>query len=101
MEANRELHRAFDAKRKAAKKNRTPEWLTEDHEWMMRETHELALRRTKITGVEWEVDHILPISGETVSGLHVPWNLQVVTRAKNRAKSNKLPSEEQFIGGGW
>lgn len=101
MEANKDLHRAFDAKRKAAKKNRTPSWLTEDHEWMIREAYELAVHRNEATGLKWEVDHILPISGELVSGLHVPWNLQVVTRTENRMKSNKLPSVAGYLGGGW
>ena len=36
----------------------------------------------------WEVDHIQPILGKDVSGLHVPWNLRVITRDENRKKSN-------------
>lgn len=99
--ANRDLIRACYAKRRAAKKLRTPVWLTEDELWLMREAYDLAAHRIKLTNIGWEVDHIVPISGSSVSGLHVPWNLQVITKTENRAKSSKLPPENQLIGGGW
>lgn len=73
---------------KMAKIRRTPLWLTEDDIWMTREIYELAALRTKLTGIEWEVDHIVPLNGENVSGLHIPSNLQVITALENRQKSN-------------
>jgi hypothetical protein len=81
---------AKENKRKAAKLNRTPAWLTEDDHWMIEQAYELAALRTKIFGFKWHVDHIIPLQGKTVSGLHVPINLQVIPWKDNLLKSNSF-----------
>lgn len=77
--------------RKAAKRQRTPTWLTPaDHDAMARLYLE-AIEVGELVGEPYHVDHIIPLQGETVSGLHVPWNLQVLRGVENVSKSNKLP----------
>ena len=80
------------AKRRTKKLQATPEWLTEDDFWLIDEIYELAALRTKTTGIKWHVDHIVPLQGKKVCGLHVPWNLQVITFTDNMQKSNKHES---------
>lgn len=52
------------------------------------EIYELARVRTLETKTAWEVDHILPLQGKLISGLHVWYNLQLLTASKNRSKRN-------------
>jgi hypothetical protein len=81
---------ADTAKRRTAKMHRTPAWLTADDLWMIEQAYELAALRTKLFGFSWHVDHVLPLQGKKVSGLHVPNNLQVIPWADNVSKSNKF-----------
>jgi hypothetical protein len=76
-------------KYQAAKLNATPKWLTKDQLKQIEAIFVESHRLTKETGVKREVDHIVPLCGREVSGLHVPWNLQILERSKNRQKFNK------------
>jgi hypothetical protein len=89
---NRGKVNARTARRYASKKQATPEWITKDadYSWMINEAYDLALFRSKLTGKPWEVDHIVPLRGKNVCGLHAPWNLQVVLQQENRKKSNSF-----------
>jgi hypothetical protein len=84
---------AKEAKRRSRKLNATPPWLTETHFKEMANFYWLAKDLETVTGQSYHVDHIVPLQGKTVCGLHVPWNLQVLPSDVNLSKSNKL--EEQ------
>ena len=82
---------AKTAKRRAAKRKRTPPWLTIEHLKEIETFYTEARELTESTGVEYHVDHIMPLNGATSCGLHVPWNLQVITAEENLKKGNKIP----------
>ena len=67
-----------------------PKWLTSEHKVQIREIYLAARDLTRRTGVKHVVDHIVPLRSEVVCGLHVPWNLQILTHIENSVKSNRL-----------
>lgn len=69
---------------------RTPHWLTDCDFILIKNKYELAKKKTQSTGEKWVVDHILPLRGELISGLHVPANLRVIKESTNLRKSNKF-----------
>jgi len=79
---------AHTVKRRLAKIKRTPVWLTPDDHWIIEQAYELAAMRTKMFGFVWHVDHIVPLQGKLVSGLHAPNNLRVIPGVENVRKSN-------------
>jgi hypothetical protein len=74
--------------RKIALMHRTPKWLSQDELWIIQQAYELAELRSKLTGVKWHVDHIIPLRGKMVSGFHAPNNIRVITQIENQRKSN-------------
>lgn len=91
---NMDKDAARTAARRARKRQRTPPWLSEAHFAQINAFYSEATRLQKETGVKHHVDHIVPLKGETVSGLHVPWNLQVIPAKDNLTKSNKFNEGE-------
>ena len=87
---NPDLYKAFNSVRKRRHKNATPLWVTKEQKLAMRQLYLEAMRLTKITGERYVVDHIIPLINPNVCGLHVPWNLRVITQEQNLRKSNKL-----------
>jgi hypothetical protein len=79
------------AKRYADKRKRTPPWLTPEQREKIKEVYAEARRLSRQTGKIHHVDHIYPLVGRDSSGLHVPWNLQILTGSENCKKSNKAP----------
>jgi 5-methylcytosine-specific restriction endonuclease McrA len=93
-QANKGKINSHTMARKAAFLQRIPAWLTEDDHWMIEQAYELAALRTKIFGVAWHVDHVLPLRGKTVSGLHTPYNMQVILGSENSRKGNRVQHGE-------
>jgi len=89
--ANNPLQVLADNKvRRRKHRNATPPWLSRKQKSEIRQLYQIAMTMTQTTGEQYVVDHIVPLQGETVCGLHVPWNLRVITQEENLKKSNKL-----------
>jgi hypothetical protein len=91
-ERNPDLRRSYKAARRAAEL-RASTLLNEDLVGQIRALFAEAARLEAETGETHHVDHIVPLRGKTVCGLHVPWNLRVVTATENLRKSNNLIEE--------
>lgn len=79
---------ALKAAYKASKKGATPDWV--DHKVIAKRYDECKLLNDEAGYIKYHVDHIVPIRGKKICGLHVPWNLQVITAKENMQKSNKF-----------
>ena len=89
-ELNPELYKALTSVRKRRHRDATPKWITAEQKLAMRELYLHAQKLTAMTGERYVVDHIIPLISPEVCGLHVPWNLRVITQEENLKKSNKL-----------
>lgn len=85
-----EKHAAREAKRRAELLQRTMLWADPD---AIRRIYEEAARLSSETGVRHDVDHIIPLRGVRVSGLHVERNLRALPFRANRAKGNRFELE--------
>ena len=89
-ENNPEYYKALTSVRKRRHRNATPKWITPEQKLAMRNLYLKAQELSKIARQRYVVDHIIPLISESVCGLHVPWNLRVITQEENLKKSNKL-----------
>lgn len=94
---NRRRYNDLLAERKRIKKSSCPSWLSAIELAQIQEIYDVAAAKTMQTGVLHHVDHIHPLRGDGFNGLHVPWNLQILTKSENCKKSNKLPITEKHL----
>lgn len=85
-ENNQAACTAKNAKYKASKINATPDWANLDK---IKVLYEKCKWLESLTGLKYHVDHIIPLQGKNVSGLHVWENLQILEANLNISKSNK------------
>ena len=86
---NKVSRNAAYAKRRAAKLNRTPKWLTEHDLTVMKAFYAVAQMLTRVNGEPWHVDHDIPLQANLASGLHVPSNLRLMRGIENETKRNQ------------
>lgn len=87
-ESNVAKVRAIAMRRHAAKLNATPCWLTQEQWQLIEKTYDHARDCEIVSGETYQVDHVVPLQGFNVCGLHVPWNLQILPRDINASKGN-------------
>ena len=89
---NPEIFARHSLKRSRSEKNAMPSWLSDSEKESIRLIYLKRDFLNEVIGVKHEVDHIFPLQGRDSCGLHVPWNLQVITSTENRRKNNSVPS---------
>ena len=77
------------ASRRVKKLQCTPAWLTKEDKALIEAKYAMARWLSEVVGVPYHVDHVLPLKGKLVSGLHVPDNLAVIRAEENMSKKNK------------
>jgi hypothetical protein len=86
---NKPIRTALQSKRRASELQRTPKWLTQDELNDIKEFYIMAKELEAVFPWKQCVDHIIPLQGRTVSGLHVPSNLQILSAKANMEKGNR------------
>lgn len=82
---------------RARKAKAMPKCLSIEHKKEIQDMYTLAKTIEYTTGIKMEIDHIVLLKSKNgYYGLHVPWNLRVVTRSENRHKSNNFDFTEEY-----
>jgi hypothetical protein len=95
--ANKVQVRADTKARRRKHREATPKWLSRRQKSEIRQLYQIAITTTQTTGEQYVVDHIYPLRSDVVCGLHVPWNLRVMTQEENLKKSNSLPDDSHAL----
>jgi hypothetical protein len=87
---NRAARNESQKRREMGKLHRTPKWLSEFDKLKIKCIYSIAAMLTRENKEQWHVDHIIPLQGKNVCGLHVPSNLWFIRGVDNLNKSNKF-----------
>jgi len=90
QQKNKHLRCHYSSKYRARKLKATPKWLTKSNIEEIKNIFLDCKIKTENSGIKHHVDHIIPLNSPIVCGLHVPWNLQIITEKQNCSKHNKL-----------
>lgn len=90
---NPHVRASLAASRRAGLKSATPVWLSDAQKQNIKDIYLSAKTMSEKFSTEYHVDHIVPLNGLEICGLHVPWNLQILEKSLNKAKSNSYDPE--------
>lgn len=85
---NKGMYAAFCAERRARRVEATPSWLTDADLLEIRLIYKKCAKMNSVKPNSYHVDHIIPLAGGLVCGLHVPSNLMVTKKEDNLRKGN-------------
>lgn len=90
--ASKNPHKVLEqsARKRATKLKRIPCWLTDSDFKEIKQIYLNAKEQSDKEDKKYHVDHIIPLRGKYVSGLHVPSNLRILLAEENLVKSNKF-----------
>jgi len=88
---NLDKSQARNARRRARKLDANVTWVNEEK---IKDLYKQAARFSLWLGIKYHVDHIIPLAGNTVCGLHVENNLQIIPSRENLSKSNKFNAND-------
>jgi hypothetical protein len=94
-EENRGLVNSYKSARRARMRKAIPPWQTEQDKILIRQIYDECDRISKETGIRHEVDHIVPLWGKVVTGLHVPNNLRIITAKENNRRKRIWNTDAQ------
>jgi hypothetical protein len=94
---NKGLVASYAANYRSSKLERTPKWITQQDIADIKSIYKMCNKISTKTGIKHHVDHIIPLQGVLVSGLHIPSNLQVIPSSLNLSKGNTYSPIEDIV----